>query len=99
MLSILNIIHPSVDAWPQSGWETAIVVGLCSTARRGDAPAHARALLEGPSLSHSDASVRMCSVWHGLHGVLGALSLGGGRKVYLWHYGRNLSQILRDYQR
>ena len=28
-----------------------------------------------------------------------SLSLGGGRLVYLWRYGRNLGQILGDYQR
>ena len=40
-----------------------------------------------------------CSVWCGLCGALSALSFGGGRQVYLWCCGRNLSQILRDYQR
>jgi len=33
------------------------------------------------------------------NGALGALSLGGGRLVYLWRYGGNLGQILGDYQR
>ena len=39
--------------------------------------------------------------WCGMRGGLGALSLSRWRRVfvYLWHYGRNLGQILRDYQR
>ena len=59
MLWVLNIIHPGVDAWPQSGWKIAIVIGLCSTTHHGDAPTHVGALLEGPFLSQSDVSVRM----------------------------------------
>ena len=35
-----------------------------------------------------------CSVY-GLCGALGAISLGGEIKVYLWKCGRNLGQILR----
>ena len=41
----------------------------------------------------SRKSLPLCLYW------TTRLSLGGGRQVYLWHYGRKLGQILRDYQR
>ena len=49
-----------------------------------------RGPVEGPFLSRNGASVHVSSLWHSLRGASGALSLGGGRQVYLWRYGRNL---------
>ena len=81
---VANLLTLGIDRSEKSpSW------GLRSTTRCGDAPACTRPV-GGPS--------RL--VGHiGSRGVLGALSLGGGRQVYLWKYGRNLGQILRDYQR
>ena len=51
---------------------------------------HTQGPIRGPSLC-----VYVCAS----HEASGALSLIGGRQVHFWHYGKNLDQILRDYQR
>ena len=72
------------------GLETENRWGLRSTTRRGDSPTP-RGLLEAP--------LDGCAVIHAELWVLSlSLSLSRWRRVfvYLWRYGRNLGQILRE---
>ena len=93
-----NEESPLVDAWPQSGWKTA-VAALRLTTHYGDTPAC------GPSLEGASLSLRvvqvvcMCSVWRGSHEASGTLFLSEEGRSTFGVCGKNLSQILRVFLR
>ena len=71
---LVVIVMPSLD---QS--EKTIIMGLHSTTCNGNTSERVRGPIGRPLSLGVMRDVRVCSVWHGLHGASSALSLDGGR--------------------
>ena len=71
---LVVIVMPSLD---QS--EKTTIMGLHSTTCNGNTSERVRGPIGRPLSLGVMRDVRVCSVWHGLHGASSALSLDGGR--------------------